>query len=620
MKVAAASSELFRLGSRVGVAHPVGAHPPQGQVALVRLGHAGRVSHAARDLEGPAAPGQADVAGRKRVRAREGARRLVGLVEKGAGLRGVRLASRGVDAGTRRERHPVPDRALVLGEGPRHADRDAGDHGLGRVARARHLVRRVPVPLVALEAQAQPAEDRLDLAARGARVRLSAHGVGAGLGQRGRAPLVGHPVIDPREVALRANARAPGPQAGGLVAQVQAIRVVPQGVHQQVGVENVAGVLAGVGEVELMARRGRPHHPPPGGADREGPTGLVLRPVVRDLGEAASVAVAEGVGCPVRVACERRDPLAAAAERERGVHEAEGARGQGRRRVPARLGLAGHHVDGAAEGALVLHVERPLAHLDAVHLREVHVERGGVHVVRAGPVDALPVDEDVEVAALQAAQHDVGRDPALSQPPHSGLGAQGLADVDGGRLAQLRGLERRARRLAHDAHGLAEARHLEREHERRLLAGAHDDVRRRPPPRSQAARRARGTPPARARAVRNVPRLPVDRRASPPPDSLASRSTTPGRRAPSRDVTCPAMRPRASSARAPPATRPKASTNTTALMAPSPGRSRGRRHRTAGSRRSMDGRKTSGGEGVSRRGNGRGVGPGEGPPARAGPA
>ena len=143
--------------------------------------------------------------------------------------------------------------------------------------------------------------------------------------------------------------------------------------------------------------------------------------------------------------------------------------------MPARLGLAGHDVDGAAEAALVLHVERPLADLDPVHLGEVHVEGGGVHVVRAGAVDPLAVDQDVQVAALQPPQDDLVRDAALAQPPQAGLPAERLAHVDGRGLPQLRRLERRARGLAHDAHRLAQARDVEGEVEPRLLPGANGD-------------------------------------------------------------------------------------------------------------------------------------------------
>ena len=463
----------------------------------------------------------------------------------------------------------MAERARVLGEGAAHPHRHAGDHGLRRVARPRHLVRGVPQPLVALEAHGQAAEDRFRLSARGAGVRPRAHRVVPGLGERGGAPLVRHPVVHLREVALHAHARPPRAEAGRLVAQVRAVGVVPQGVHHQVRVEHRPRVLAGVGDVELMARGGLPDDAAPGGADREGPIALVLGPVVGELGEAPAVAVLERVAPALRVPREGREPLAAATEGERGVDEAEGAGGEVGRRVPPRLRLAGDHVDGPAEPALVLDVERPLADLDAVHLREVHVEGGRVHVVRARPVDALAVDQHVQVAALQAAQHDLVRDPALAQPPQSGLPPQGLADVHGGHLAQLRRLERAARGLAHDAHRLPEARDLEREVERSLLAAAHDDPRdhalleagQRGPDLVGARRelgRAERPDAARREARARAPRLAREQQH----DTGEARPVA--RRHLSRDAAAPVFRARS------PTARPQASTKTIALMTPLP--------------------------------------------------
>ena len=198
----------------VGVADPVGAHAPQGQVALGRLGHAGGVPHAARELPGArgarrGAPCRRGACPWPRASASPGRpRRAPTLARLGVGL-----AARRVEAAAGRERQPVAERARVLGEGAAHPHRHAGDHGLRRVARPRHLVRGVPPPLVALDAEGQAAEDRLRLAARGAGLRLRAHRVVPRLRERRRAPLVRHPVVHLREVALR-RARSPAARRG----------------------------------------------------------------------------------------------------------------------------------------------------------------------------------------------------------------------------------------------------------------------------------------------------------------------------------------------------------------------------------------------------------------------
>ena len=192
-------------------------------------------------------------------------------------------------------------------------------------------------------------------------------------------------------------------------------------------------------------------------------------------------------------------------------------------------------------------------------------------MVRAGPVDALPVDQDVEVPALEAAQHDVVRDPALAQPPQARLRAQGLPDVDGRGSRAARRPRASRRGLADDAHRLLEGRHVERPDRATCPRrhGRRPRLRRVPEPGQRgpdlvAAGRELGRP-ERAQAARRKARATARL-------ALEITSTTPAG-APRREmIACPATRPRGPSACAAFAARPQNRTNTDILMTPSPGR------------------------------------------------
>ncbi len=140
----------------------------------------------------------------------------------------------------------------------------------------------------------------------------------------------------------------------------------------------------------------------------------------------------------------------------RGVHEAEGSGGQEGGDVKAPLRPTGHDVDHSPEAALVPYVERSLRHLHSIDLGEIDVEGGRVHPVGAGPVDALAVDQDVEVPLPETADDEVVGDPPLADLPHPDGGAQGLPDVLRAALAQSRRLQGVARSDADDLDRLPE--------------------------------------------------------------------------------------------------------------------------------------------------------------------
>ena len=119
------------------------------------------------------------------------------------------------------------------------------------------------------------------------------------------------------------------------------------------------------------------------------------------------------------------------------------------------LGIPCHDVDDSPEAPLVSDVEGPLRHLDPLHLGEVDVERRRVHVVGTGSVDAVTVDEDVEVAALHPPQDDVIGDAPLSQGPQARNRREGLTHVPRAALPDRRRLEavRRNARAHVDAFG-----------------------------------------------------------------------------------------------------------------------------------------------------------------------
>jgi hypothetical protein len=144
--------------------------------------------------------------------------------------------------------------------------------------------------------------------------------------------------------------------------------------------------------------------------------------------------------------------------------------------VPPRLRPLGHDVDDAARAALVLHVERPLAHLDAAHLGEVHVERRGIHVPRAGAVDPLSVDQHRQVLALQPAHHDVVGDRPLPQLHETGQRCHRLAEIARAALAHLERLHGVARGRTNHVDALPHRRHLEADAKRQRFAVPEDDA------------------------------------------------------------------------------------------------------------------------------------------------
>ncbi len=121
--------------------------------------------------------------------------------------------------------------------------------------------------------------------------------------------------------------------------------------------------------------------------------------------------------------------------------------------MEAGFGIAGDDIDGPAKAAVVPHVEGALPHLDPLHLRKVDVKGRRVHVIGAGPIDAVAIHREVEVTALEAAQDDVVGDAPLPQGPQAGNGPEGSADISSSTFAKLRGLEAvlyRGHRLHHD--------------------------------------------------------------------------------------------------------------------------------------------------------------------------
>ena len=86
---------------------------------------------------------------------------------------------------------------------------------------------------------------------------------------------------------------------------------------------------------------------------------------------------------------------------------------------------------------MVEHVEAALGDLNAVHLGEIHVEGGRVHVAGASAVDAGSVHQYIQVAALETAQDDIVGDGAFSNLPQAGNFGQRLAHVLGAAFAHF---------------------------------------------------------------------------------------------------------------------------------------------------------------------------------------
>src|SRR3990170_7704178 len=97
--------------------------------------------------------------------------------------------------------------------------------------------------------------------------------------------------------------------------------------------------------------------------------------------------------------------------------------------MPAPFGPAGDDVDGPSQAAVVLHVEGALTYVDPVDLREVHVKCRGIHVVGAGPVDPLAVNENVKVPALKAPEHYVIGNASFADLPDARRLGKGLTHV-----------------------------------------------------------------------------------------------------------------------------------------------------------------------------------------------
>ena len=118
-----------------------------------------------------------------------------------------------------------------------------------------------------------------------------------------------------------------------------------------------------------------------------------------------------------------------------------GARRPDGRAVKALVRLPGDDVDHAAEAALVPDIEGPRGCFDPVDLGEIDVERGRIHVVGAGAVDPLPVDQHVDVLAGESPQDDVVGDAPLPDFPHPVDPRQGLAEIAGRAFPGFGGLE-----------------------------------------------------------------------------------------------------------------------------------------------------------------------------------
>ncbi len=92
-------------------------------------------------------------------------------------------------------------------------------------------------------------------------------------------------------------------------------------------------------------------------------------------------------------------------------------------------------------------------------------------MARAGAVDSLAVDQDVQVVRLEAAHDDLVRDASLPELPDAGRSGERFADVARGALADLRRLHAVAGRVADDRDGLTDGRDGEREGDFLRLAG-----------------------------------------------------------------------------------------------------------------------------------------------------
>jgi len=77
------------------------------------------------------------------------------------------------------------------------------------------------------------------------------------------------------------------------------------------------------------------------------------------------------------------------------------------------VSLSCDYIDHASKAPLVFDIERTLPNLDPIHFCKIHMKGSRIHVIGARAVDSLAVDENIQVFAREASEHDIIGDSAL---------------------------------------------------------------------------------------------------------------------------------------------------------------------------------------------------------------
>lgn len=256
-------------------------------------------------------------------------------------------------------------------------------------------------------------------------------------------------MFDLGEVALEAEVLERAGQVADIVGGVEPVGVVVTSVHHQVGVQDAAAGLVGVPKFQpLILPRGE-SEPPPAGLNVE--RVLVARrvAVVRIRGERVAGAVDVRLGGSKGIPQQTVGRSLPKGTGHRRINESERSHRDVRNYMKAAEGRFAQDLDHAAQTPFVLDVERPFCDCDILDLREIDVKCGWVHTIGACAEDPGSVDQHVEVARLEPAQHNVIGDSALPDLPQAVHLGQGFANVS-----------RRALSDVADLQGLLEARGL----------------------------------------------------------------------------------------------------------------------------------------------------------------